>query len=47
MVNLLATRRHGPIGIEFGSRSVQMLQFSSDRRRVIEAVPGPSRRQRR
>jgi type IV pilus assembly protein PilM len=38
MVNWFATRRHNPIGIEFGSRSVQMLQFSADRRRVLEAV---------
>ena len=38
MIRLLSRKRHGPLGVDIGSRSVKLLQLSSDRRRVIDVV---------
>jgi type IV pilus assembly protein PilM len=38
MVNFIGKNGAGPIGIELGSRAVQMMQLSSDHKRVIEHV---------
>ena len=38
MVNFFAKNAYGPIGLELGSRAVQMMQFTADRKRLIEAV---------
>jgi type IV pilus assembly protein PilM len=37
MFHLLRLRRAGPIGIDLGSRSVKMVQFTADRKEVIAA----------
>ena len=38
MVRRIGGSRHGPIGVDMGSRSVKLLQFSADSTRVIESV---------
>ena len=38
MVGWLAKRRFGPIGVDVGSRSVKLLQFDAEQRRVLEAA---------
>jgi type IV pilus assembly protein PilM len=38
MWNLLSGNRAGPIGIDFGSRAVKLLQFNSDRTRLLAAA---------
>ena len=38
MINVLTTRRTGPIAIDIGSRSVKLLQFNGDRTRVVDAA---------
>src|SRR5688572_25043854 len=37
MVGWISKKRQGPIGIDIGSRSVKLLQFTADQTRVIEA----------
>ena len=37
MLSLFKFRRAGPIGIDLGSRSVKMVQFSADRNELIAA----------
>jgi type IV pilus assembly protein PilM len=45
MIRLLSKKKHGPIGVDMGTRSVKLLQLSADHERVIDAVrwdfPGP------
>jgi type IV pilus assembly protein PilM len=38
MVNWIGKTGHGPIGIELGNRSVQLVQFTIDQRKLIDAV---------
>jgi type IV pilus assembly protein PilM len=38
MLRILKNRAAGPIGVDVGSRSVKLLQFNSDRTRVIDAA---------
>ena len=38
MVNFIAQRGFGPIGLELGNRAVQLMQCTADRKRLIEAV---------
>ena len=38
MLNLLPHKRYSPIGIDIGSRSVKLVQFSADRSRLIDAA---------
>jgi type IV pilus assembly protein PilM len=38
MVGLSRHRRHGPIGVDIGSRSVKLVQLNSDRTEIREAV---------
>jgi type IV pilus assembly protein PilM len=38
MIRMLTKRGYGPIGVDIGSRSVKLLQFNSDRKRVIDAA---------
>ena len=38
MVGWLSKRRGSPIGVDVGSRSVKLLQFDAERRRVLEAA---------
>jgi len=38
MIRRIKPQRPGPIGIDFGSRSVKLIQLGSDRTRVIDAV---------
>ena len=38
MIRILKNRAAGPIGVDVGSRSVKLLQFNSDRTRVIDAA---------
>jgi type IV pilus assembly protein PilM len=38
MVNWIGKTGHGPIGIELGNRSVQLVQFTADQRKLIDAV---------
>ena len=38
MIARLLSRRHGPIGVDIGSRSIKLLQFSADRTRLLDAV---------
>lgn len=38
MVALLPRKRHSPIGIDIGSRSVKLVQFSADYSRLIDAA---------
>ena len=38
MVSLFGTKRFGPIGIDVGSRSVKLMQFSADQSRLLDAV---------
>ncbi len=38
MLNLLSTNKCGPIGLELGTHAVQMMQFSADGKRLVEAV---------
>ena len=38
MVRMFGKHAHGPIGIEFTGRAVQMIQFTADQSRVIDSV---------
>ena len=38
MLNLLPRKRYSPIGIDIGSRSVKLVQFSADREQLIDAA---------
>jgi type IV pilus assembly protein PilM len=38
MMRSLLGKRHGPIGIDLGSRSIKLLQFNSDRTQLIAAA---------
>jgi len=38
MVSLLSRTKHGPIGIDIGSRSVKLMQFTADQKRLVDAV---------
>ncbi len=38
MLRLLTARGYGPIGVEFGGRSVKLLQLNAERTRVLDAV---------
>ena len=38
MLRLLTKRGYSPIGVDIGDRSVKLLQFNADRRRVIDAA---------
>lgn len=38
MVSFFSQRRAGPIGVDLGSRSVKLVQFDADHRRLVEAV---------
>jgi type IV pilus assembly protein PilM len=38
MISRLKSRRVGPIGLDIGSQSVKLIQFSADQTRVIDAV---------
>ncbi len=38
MAHLIANKRYGPIGVEIDSRSVQMMQFTGDRKKLVDAV---------
>ena len=38
MIRILKNRAAGPIGVDVGSRSVKLLQFNSDRTRVIDGA---------
>lgn len=38
MVSWFNNRRYGPIGIDIGTRSVKLMQFSADQARLIDAV---------
>jgi type IV pilus assembly protein PilM len=38
MIRMLTKRGYGPIGVDIGSRSVKLLQFNSDRKRVVDAA---------
>jgi type IV pilus assembly protein PilM len=38
MIRMLTQRGYGPIGVDIGSQSVKLLQFNSDRKRVIDAA---------
>jgi type IV pilus assembly protein PilM len=55
MVGWITKKRFGPIGVDIGSRSVKLVQFSADQTRLIDAVrweidiegdsePGPAER---
>lgn len=37
MISWLGTHRCGPIGVDLGARSIKLVQFSSDRTRLIDA----------
>jgi len=37
MIRLIANNRTGPIGVDIGSRSVKLLQFSRDHERLVDA----------
>lgn len=38
MINILSTKRAGPIGVDIGSRSVKLVQLSSDRTRLQDVA---------
>lgn len=38
MIAKLTAKRYGPIGVDLGSRSIKLIQFSADQSRVIDAV---------
>src|SRR5262245_16972297 len=38
MVRWLNTKRYSPIGVELGTRSVQLIQFTSDYTRLVDAA---------
>jgi type IV pilus assembly protein PilM len=38
MIRLLTSRNYSPIGVDIGSRAVKLLQFNSDRTRVLDAA---------
>jgi type IV pilus assembly protein PilM len=38
MASWLSTRRHGPIGVDLGTRSVKLMQFSRDGSRLVSAA---------
>jgi type IV pilus assembly protein PilM len=38
MIRMLTQRGFGPIGVDIGSRSVKLLQFNSERKRVVDAA---------
>ncbi len=40
MIRWLSNRRHGPIGVDIGSRCIKMVQFDGNRSRIIDAARG-------
>lgn len=38
MIAKLTRKRHGPIGVDLGSRSIKLIQFSADQSRIVDAV---------
>ena len=40
MISLLTKQRYGPIGVDIGSRSVKLVQFSADHSRLLDAARG-------